>query len=79
MFGSDVQANQNNPIGKIIAPIIIGGSLSSGIGLPCLTKDLLKLVAVEYAMTPFPSKFLRRRKEKEGSQHLHSSHGPLGR
>lgn len=37
-----------------MAPTIMGGSRSSGITLPCLMKDLVTLVLVEYAIRPVP-------------------------
>lgn len=37
-----------------MAPTIMGGSRSSGITFPCLMKDLVTLVLVEYAIMPVP-------------------------
>jgi len=54
MSGEDVQANQKREMGRMIAPTIMGGKRSSGIGLPCLMYARLKFVAVEYAIKPVP-------------------------
>jgi hypothetical protein len=48
------QANQNKLAGRMIAPMIIGGKRSSGIGLPYCLYALVKFVLVEYAMSPVP-------------------------
>lgn len=42
-------------MGSMMAPTIMGGSRSSGIGLPCFSNALLKLVLVEYAMPAAPA------------------------
>lgn len=39
--------NQNRPMGRTMAPIIMGGRRSSGMGLPCFSRAFLKLVAVK--------------------------------
>lgn len=50
--GNDVHPNQNSEIGRMTAPMIIGGNRSSGIALPCLMYARLKFVAVDIAMVP---------------------------
>jgi hypothetical protein len=43
----NVPSNQNKPIGRAIAPTIMGGRRSSGMGLPCFSRAFLTLVEVE--------------------------------
>ena len=47
MCGLEVQANQMRPIGRTIAPMIIGGKRSSGMTWPCLAIARVKFVRVE--------------------------------
>lgn len=42
----NLQPNQNSPMGRQIAPTIMGGRRSSGMDFPCLLKARVKFVAV---------------------------------
>ena len=57
ILGNDVQPNKNRASGNTIAPIIIEGSLCSGIGWPCLRYAGLKCLAVEYHIRPVPTEY----------------------
>jgi hypothetical protein len=50
------QPNQKRPMGRRMAPAIIGGSRSSGMALPCFLNARVKFVAVEKAIMPEPSR-----------------------
>lgn len=62
----NLHPNQKRPIGRQMAPTIIGGRRSSGIDLPCLLKERVKFVAVLNAMMPAP-RAMPTRKAVKGS------------
>ena len=65
MCGEDVHPNQKSPMGRMNAPIIIGGSRSSGASFPpCLANLRAKLILFKMARRRHPIRIPTKRERK---------------